>query len=476
LIRPEDTTIVLGPPGTGKTTHLIGTMEQEMKNGTPPNRIAYVSFTKRAVDEAMTRAIEKFGFVKGDLPHFRTFHSMAFRALGITRDRVFGFKNREEIANHLGLRFSRGNDAAEGGVPSGHYNGDRYSFLDSFSRARRMKPEDAWRELADEDMNWWEFKRYLDTMRAYKKERNLWEFQDMIDEFSAQELKVDIDVAIIDEAQDLSTAQWQLMEMAFRGAKRVYIAGDDDQAIYQWSGADVSRFIHTKGKVISLKKSHRLPKSIWSIAHDVAGRINERLPKDWSPRDEEGSVTYHNSLDGVELGSGEWLLLARNTYHLRGLVSLSRDLGIPYTYRGESVIDPLHIAAIKAWESRRKGRELSQDEIFAISQFTKGKTDETKIWHEALVKIPMEERVYYISLLRRGESLTRQPRVHINTVHGIKGGESENVLLLTDMTKRTYDGMEKNYDSEARVMYVGITRAKNHLHIVQPQGPRGFMI
>lgn len=472
------TTIILGPPGTGKTTKLIQIMEEEMANGIQPTRIAFCSFTKKATDEARDRAKEKFGFTEKDLPYFRTFHSLAFRELGLNRGRVFTWKHRDEVAKVLGLRFSRGDQSEEGGMPSGHFNGDRYAFLNSFAKARCITPRQVWDELGEEDdeLSWYEFERYLSFMKEYKQDKHLLEFQDMIDQYSDTEARVDVDIAIIDEAQDLSTSQWKMLFSAFATAKKIYIAGDDDQAIYQWSGADVKKFLSLQGTIHTLQKSHRLPKAIWQTAHDIAGRISERFPKDWHSKDTAGHVEYHNRLEGVDLVGGNWLLLARNVYHLKALVAHARESGVPYTYRGDSAIDPEHIKAIKAWERRRQGQVLSPDELVTVKKYMTKGASESKIWHEALGKIPYDDVLYYISLLRRKQSLTLKPKVHINTIHGVKGGEADHVLLLTDMTERTFKGMQKNFDAEARVFYVGATRAKESLHIIPPQSNKGFDI
>lgn len=466
--------IILGPPGTGKTTKLIRIMEQEMANGVPPNKIAYCSFTRKATDEARDRAMERFGFEEADLPYFRTFHSLAFRELGLTRNCVFNWKHREEIASMLGLRFSHGSELEEGGVPSGYYNGDRYAFLDSYSRARCVTPQRAWYELGDDGLSWREFELYLATMRDYKKEKHVKEFQDMIDEYVANEHQTDIDVAIIDEAQDLSTSQWQMVRQAFHGAKRIYIAGDDDQAIYEWSGADVKTFLNLKGETITLQKSYRLPSKIWKVAHTVSSRISNRYPKDWHSRDEAGTVQYHACVDSVDISNGNWLLLARNTWLLKSLEAHVRDAGVPYTLRGKPVINPDHIKAIKAWEDAKKGRVPTVSEELLIKRYRRKDANTSLIWHEALTKIPYADIMYYISLLRGGHNLLRPPRIHINTIHGVKGGEADNVAIVTDMTERTFKGMDVNPDSEARVFYVGVTRAKESLHIIQPQTRKAF--
>ena len=48
-------TTIFGPPGTGKTTRLIEIVQQELDSGTPPERIAFVSFSRKAAEEARER-------------------------------------------------------------------------------------------------------------------------------------------------------------------------------------------------------------------------------------------------------------------------------------------------------------------------------------------------------------------------------------------------------------------------------------
>ena len=76
-----------------------------------------------------------------------------------------------------------------------------------------------------------------------------------------------------------------------------------------------------------------------------------------------------------------------------------------------------------------------------------------------------------------GEQLNKEPRIELSTIHAAKGGESQNVVLLTDLTKTTLDGYEKNPDDENRLFYVGATRTKENLHIIEPkQYNKGFNI
>ena len=73
-------TIILGPPGTGKTTTLLNLVDDFMKAGVDSKRIGYFSFTRKAAHEASGRAAEKFNLDQTeDLIYFRTLHSLALR-------------------------------------------------------------------------------------------------------------------------------------------------------------------------------------------------------------------------------------------------------------------------------------------------------------------------------------------------------------------------------------------------------------
>ena len=73
--------IVVGPPGTGKTTFLLNEVEKHLGKGTRPERIAYLAFTRKAAREALDRAVEKFILDPKDLPYFRTIHSLCYHQL-----------------------------------------------------------------------------------------------------------------------------------------------------------------------------------------------------------------------------------------------------------------------------------------------------------------------------------------------------------------------------------------------------------
>ncbi len=84
-------TIILGPPGTGKTTTLLNLVDQFIQQGIRPKQIGYFSFTKKAANEAATRAAEKFGLdIDNDLENFKTLHALAFKKLNMTKEKMMG--------------------------------------------------------------------------------------------------------------------------------------------------------------------------------------------------------------------------------------------------------------------------------------------------------------------------------------------------------------------------------------------------
>ena len=95
-------------------------------------------------------------------------------------------------------------------------------------------------------------------------------------------------------------------------------------------------------------------------------------------------------------------------------------------------------------------------------------------WQKVL-KVSDQETAYIMSVRRRGERiLTRTPRIRISTIHKAKGGEADNVALLLDSTKACVESLDQ--DSEIRTFYVGATRAKKTLHLIESNALHRFNI
>ena len=493
-------TLILGAPGCGKTTRLLDIVEQKLAAGIPPERIAYMSFTTKAVNEAVNRAEKKFGFTKKDLPFFRTVHSFCFRQTGASRTSVMGPAHYQDLAKILGISLNGKLDDEGTGLPVGGTVGDQMLFVDNLARSTGDSLKKTYDSLEYPDFSWHQLKQFSKALEEYKLDTGLMDFTDMLKEYLVGGKAADVDVAIIDEAQDLSKVQWEVIRRAFNGCLEVYIAGDDDQAIYKWSGADVDSFLSLEGEREVLAKSWRLPSSIHKLSQKIIKRVDKRFDKAFASREDVGNISYYLNPGMIEDAEGTWLYLARNAYQLSGIKRTLFEQGITFTTSQGSSVKTKEHKAIVYWERLRAGKPQLGVDARTVLQFLEvgvgikrgfkdGKTIVDDVyykmsglmkdhgilldvpWHEALTGIPLEQREYYLAILRRGgpKALSQQPRHHVSTIHGVKGGEADNVVLFTDLAKKSYAEYSKNPDDEIRVFYVGVTRAREHLHIVLPQ-------
>jgi superfamily I DNA/RNA helicase len=495
MIHHSDLSLILGPPGTGKTTRLLNIMHEELAAGVKPNRIGFFAFTKKAAAEAVERASERFNLDPQQLPWYRTIHSLCYQRLGIKKSDVIGFKHYRELGERLGMELKNANplDSELYGMD----DGDRLLFLEGQARATGKTLEQTFIDADEPGLQYSELYRLARGLDVYKHKQGLVDFTDMLQMFVEKpSLAPDLDVAIIDEAQDLTQLQWRVMAAVCVRAKRVYVAGDDDQAIYRWSGADVDAFMSLIGKTEVLGQSYRIPSAVHDVAADIAGRMSKRNPKQWKARDEKGLVRWYPDPEAVDMSADHWMLLVRNGYMLPGLEDMCRLNGYSYEVVGRKE-NPLTSPALKAiiaysrlvkygttykpdmlqiltWVNgfmpiRERLKKISESTPITLSRLQElGWPQEPPIWHQFLTRIPESDREYFLAARRRGESLVGKPRIRISTIHTSKGGEADHVMLLTDMSQRTSQEMERKPDDEHRVWYVAVTRARQGLHVIEP--------
>ena len=492
--------IILGPPGTGKTTTLMNTIESLLEKGVKPEDIGFISFTKKATAEARDKARARFGFDAERLPYFRTIHSLAFRQLGLSRQQVMQHNHYQELCDELGVEIT-GRQTGEDGTLVGMAQGDKLRFVEGMARIRCVPLKQQWEELNDDDLGWFELEQFAKALKEYKENSGLIDYTDMLELMRTEGFVPKLKALLVDEAQDLSKLQWLVVERMMEKADETYIAGDDDQAIFRWAGADVDHFIGLDGDVRVLDQSYRIPAVVHHLSGDTIRSVSRRRAKAFKPAAHEGSITYHNDIEHVDMSQGTWLLLARNVYMLRELVDLCHREGYAYECQGMSPRKSEALLAIRAWEKLRKGEYIQADQLKLVyAHMSKRMVDHghlnlktltedmvnmdilkekyglqtNAIWHTALDRISDEEKEYFLAALRQGESLSGDPRITISTIHGSKGGEADNVLLITDMSPKTYNSYQENQDDEIRVFYVAMTRTKKNLHIITPRTQRYF--
>ncbi len=445
--------LLLGPPGTGKTTRLLQEMEKRLKAGTPPNRIAFVSFTRAAIRDAKDRACAEFNFTYDDLPLMRTLHSLAFYLLGLRRSDVFGREALQDLSDLTGEELT---GKLELDAPTLGERGDALLALDQYARSALTPLDEAW-QVHGATLDWYRLQRFVAAYDLLRRQMGVVDFTDMIERAVANGVRVDADVALVDEAQDLTPLQWKFVESTFRDVPELIVSGDDDQNVYAWAGASSTALLDFTGEKEVIAQSHRLPRAVWQVATEVASGIGRRYQKDFLPTDREGSVEWIARADEIDLEKDTWLLLARTRRQLTELVAVARDQGVIYALGDRSSADPEHVAQIIEYERFRAG------------------DPNLPLWHDALASIPLETREYYLSCLRRDKrALSDPPRIRVTTIHGAKGLEAQHVVLLTDLNARILRGAELDPDAERRVLYVGVTRARESLYLVEPRSGRGY--
>ncbi len=137
----------------------------------------------------------------------------------------------------------------------------------------------------------------------YKQKTNKIDFTDMISKYIEICETPNLDLLIVDEAQDLTPLQWTMVEKMAQTAEEVLIAGDDDQAIHRWTSVDVQRFIKASDHVEVLNQSYRLPRSVWELAIGISHRIPGRLEKEFFPPTGRGQSYKGHEPVGIAVGT-----------------------------------------------------------------------------------------------------------------------------------------------------------------------------
>jgi len=497
--------IILGPPGTGKTHNLLNLVEKELANGTAPDRIGFFAFTKKAANEAKERAKKKFNLDDKQLPFFRTLHSLAFLQLGLTTSEVMSRDNYKEFSSVYGMDLGSVTDGSDaGGIIT---TDNRYINEINLSRMKCIDLETHYNHK-NLDVSWHALLRAQRSFEEYKRKREVLDFTDMLELFLQTSHVPQLDVVFIDEAQDLSKLQWSVARHAWSKAKNIYISGDDDQAIFRWAGADIEHFIKMKvNEVEVLSQSYRCPRLVHKMADKIIRRVKNRRLKEWKGRDYMGQIRYHAFPEGVDLRNGEWLILARTNYLLDELERQVKMEGLIYKRNNRLPISQKLLEAVQSWRSLEQGQEIALDSVKNIYSYMSTKigierghkqlktADEKKKydlenlvlnygllvsgtpWDIAFDKVGNRDKEYLRAIEKRnGENMNMDPKINLSTIHAAKGGESQNVMLLTDLTRKTQESLERSPDDESRVFYVGVTRAKESLHIIQPQREGGFIL
>lgn len=522
----RNATILLGPPGTGKTTTLIADIGEKLKT-IPPELIGFTSYSRSACDEARSRAAAQHDLSASQLVWFRTLHSLCARLLGWDKDRWLTKEDMDAFRQQCGYRLSDDNrdhsgadialdkapqQAQDDGIRAAYewYRNCRRNVRDRIYGCPFPVPH---RFLVE----------YADRYERFKAEHDKKDYTDCLEGVLEEGLTLGLEHLYIDEAQDLSPLQAAVVEHLAQTAKAVTVAGDDDQAIYGFQGADSSWLLQLAETCPTtvLSRSWRLPVSVHSLSQTLIGTNLVRVPKSFSSTGREGQIEFDAALSVLSrLGDEPTLCLARGRRQVQPMVEELFAAGVPYYVARGNGRNPYgseqKVAAVRLAHRLSQGEELYPEEVekmvkYVRSQgadallsrgdkkrihnlppYTHGLTELRKVSAglehlvEAILehgpavvlqlKTRPETRAYFARLLQRYGELP-EPKVILGTWHWSKGRQAPHVVVMPDLPGpcwRELKGNQRQREAERRVAYVAITRSQQRLTILRPRTSKAF--
>ena len=503
-----NTTIFVASAGTGKTTKLMGLVSNCLES-VPPNQICFTTFTKAGAQEAINRALaQNTNLNEQDFSAFSTLHALCFRR--IPRKQMLNLQDYKLLGELVGRPMSGASSLFDYADTTSFVvsAGDKLLQYDSLLRNMKQTPAEILVNQIKTKFVPDDLAIFSRLYRKFREEKNKYDFTDQLETFLRLKIKLGIKYLFVDEAQDLSPLQWDIVDMISKEADQVYIAGDDKQSIYKFSGGDPKSLIQKEGNRIVLDTTYRLPKKGLEYAEQIANRISEKqeYTVECNQDNEEGAVHKIRSLDDLDFNEGTWFLLARN----KALLSLYEQYlvkkKILFVSGGAtSLFKEEQISMIKLWEKLRRGyrfkasllKRLYRDYLPSGKVVARGSKNliETMPDNEMFNKDDLIDNFGLKSIAKWDKvfklpDLTKQillqaelegrfdkaTHLEVNTIHSSKGREADNVVILPDMTSTSYYSYQKDPDNEHRVFYVAATRAKKNLYLLAPHTTRFYQL
>ena len=464
--------VLYGPPGCGKTHTLID-MIGTFRKHRPTQRVLFCSHTRAAAQEAMSR----WGNPHDRTIDIQTLHSVCFRALNLSKAQTVDDAKLEAFGEEYGIDMSR-----EG-------LGPEFTEVLSMARSRGLTPEEGYDRSARPGTR----QHFLSFVTSYNMWRSLFGFMDFNDmlEVGAQKIQardVQYGLVVIDEAQDLTPLHWKvvyrLMELL---PKSVFlVAGDDDQTLYSFTGADPHGMMEFSDKVQAevriLSQSYRVPVQVFDLAQAIIQQVTSRVPKEYKPRmegvkpargllemwphmehmqpsrDRDTLVLYADRFVRSEVEP----LLQAEGYSYRALngfpspqdTKAGRAIRAVLTNSDQDIaMDDDLRSTVRAGLSKRGAVAWDTVSIFDITaRIRRGD------WSVLAVKNSHED---YLKSL----DYNRPQNIRISTMHGAKGLQGDDVHLILSLSSRATMEAAIEPDHLHRLLYTAVTRTKENLYM-----------
>ena len=322
------------------------------------------------------------------------------------------------------------------------------------------------------------YKNYL----QWKSDYGLIDFSDMLNLAIKSDISPTLPVLLIDEAQDLSRQQWNLINEISEHTKEIIVTGDPDQALFIWGGADPQLMISwakdNDAKITELSQSYRVPITPHIFSCTIINKVKNRYKKTYLPTDKTGSIDRFLSIMHYDFANLDSALILYRNHILRKAIEEELIFKNKAYTTLNGYTGPCHNKygrGIKAWISIQKSDFPDQGDINKIKVIATPvllkiirNNDLEKLKSIPATKalsIPYEMYQYYQHV-----DFSKEGNIKLSTIHGAKGMEHDLVILINGLTPRVMDEAIKNPDPEYMVWYVAVTRTKDKLHIIDAEG------
>jgi superfamily I DNA/RNA helicase len=460
--------VIVGCPGTGKTTYLAKLIAEYRRLATSP--VVFCSHTRAAARAALDKDIANDPGVQ-----VQTLHSFCFRHLGMSKAQVPDGQALAEFCASVGAPMGR----VDGEEDIGNDLGDDYLSMLSLARARRCRPEEIYDASPRRDGGLHHFSAFVKSYDRWKDTHGFMDFSDMVacavtlNSFGA------VGLLVVDEAQDLTPVQWAVIDriITVTGCDTI-VAGDSDQAINAWAGADpmgMHHFEEQRGATRTvLPQSYRIPEVIHGLAEKVIERASVKIERTYLPR---GGVRgeYRRLSDPADMDiepGRDVLVLYPDRFQRKEVERNLIEAGSGYTAISgyPAPLDNRVGKAILAAHSAVPDEGVITRGLNARGRATK---DSVGIWPiiEKIRKldfghlsVPPHLYDYYHRVPKVA------PKIRISTIHGAKGLEADDVHLVTGQSRAAQEQAWIDADSSHRLFYVAVTRTRDRLFTYEADG------
>ncbi|HEX6318153.1 MAG TPA: ATP-dependent helicase [Burkholderiales bacterium] len=380
--------LIIAGAGTGKTNTLAHRVAHLILEGTRPERILLLTFTRRAALEMTRRAQRIVGEVMKEvrLPWSGTFHSVANRLIrrhckAVGLGESFSVLDRGDAADLMDLvRHERGLSKAEKRFPRKDTCLAIYSHRVNTQRAlaHTLQEQFPWCAEWEQELNGL-FKAYVERKLAHQAldydDLLLYWHAMMSEPALAREIGAQFDHVLVDEYQDTNVLQAEILKGLRPSGAGLTVVGDDAQAIYSFRAASVENIRgfpgqFTGSQAIPLEENYRSTQQVLDAANALMGKQlyskNQAGPK---PRyvtvaDDEAQARYvvKQVLEARERGVllRRQAVLFRSSHHSDMLELELVRRNIPYVkYGGLKFLEAAHVKdllAVLRWADNPKNR------------------------------------------------------------------------------------------------------------------------